>query len=88
MMEDDVESEVLDDSMNSVILNSSLNRSGLSRNTKEYSDKNVQTKTVYQERPKISKIRDCTNAVKSTCVNLSVKCNMSAKVSRVAVETV
>ena len=28
--EDDVESEVLDDSMNTVILNSSLNRSGLS----------------------------------------------------------
>ena len=67
IMEDDVESEVLDDSMNSVILNSSLNRSGLSRNTKEYSDKNVQTATVYQERPKISKIRDCTNAVNYLC---------------------
>ena len=37
IMEDDGESEVLDDSMNSVILNSSLNRSGLSRHTKEYS---------------------------------------------------
>ena len=37
IMEDDVESEVLDDSMNIVILNSSLNRSGLSRHTKEYS---------------------------------------------------
>ena len=46
-MEDDIESEVLDDSMNSVILNSSLNCSGLSHNTKEYSDKNVQTETVY-----------------------------------------
>ena len=42
IMEDDVKSEVLDDSVNSVILNSSLNRSWLSRNTKEYSDKNVQ----------------------------------------------
>ena len=41
-MEDDVESEVLDDSMNSVILNLSLNRSGLSCSTKKYSDKNVQ----------------------------------------------
>ena len=41
-MEDDVESEVLDDSMNSVILNSSLNRSRLSCSTKKYSDKNVQ----------------------------------------------
>ena len=30
MAENDVESEVLDDSMNTVILNSSLNRSGLS----------------------------------------------------------
>ena len=87
-MDDDVESEVLDDSMNSTILNSSLNRSGLSRNTKEYSDKNVQTETVHQERPKIRKICDCTNAVKTTCVNLSVKCNMSAEMSRVAVQTV
>ena len=42
IMEDDVKSEVLDDSANSVILNSSLNHSGLSRNSKEYSDKNVQ----------------------------------------------
>ena len=42
IMEGDVESEVLDDSMNSVILNSSLNRSGLSCSTKKYSDKNVQ----------------------------------------------
>ena len=54
-MDDDVESEVLDNSMNSTILISSLNRSGLSRNTKEYSDKNVQTETVHQERPKIRK---------------------------------
>ena len=53
IMEDDVESEVLDDSMNSVILNWSLNCSGLSRNTKEYCDKNVKTETFYQERPKI-----------------------------------
>ena len=60
IMEDDVESEVLDDSMNSVILNSSLNRSGLSRNAKEYSGRNVQTETVYQERPKIRNIRHCT----------------------------
>ena len=88
IVEDDVESEVLDDSMNSVILNSSLNRSGLSRNAKEYSGRNVQTETVYQERPKIRKIRHCTNAVKTTCVNLSVKCNMSAEMSRVAVRTV
>ena len=88
IMEDDVESEVLDDSMNSVILNSSLNRSGLSRNTKEYSHKNVQTEAVYQERPKIRKICDCTNAVKTTRVNLSVKCNMSPEMSRVSVQTV
>ena len=88
IMEDDVESEVLDDSMNSVILKSSLNCSGLPRNTKEYSDKNVHTETVYQERPKIRKIRDCRNAAKTTCVNLSVKCNMSTEMSRVAVQTV
>ena len=88
IMEGDVESEVLDDSMNSVILNSSLNRSGLSRNTKEYSHKNVQTEAVYQERPKIRKICDCTNAVKTTRVNLSVKCNMSPEMSRVSVQTV
>ena len=88
IMEDDVESEVLDDSMNSVILNSSLNCSGLSHNTKKYSEKNVQTETVYQEQPKIHKICDCTNAVKTTCANLSVKCNMSAEMSRVAVQTV
>ena len=88
IMEGDVESEVLDDSMNRVILNSSLNCSGLSRNTKEYSHKNVQTEAVYQERPKIRKICDCTNAVKTTRVNLSVKCNMSAEMSRVPVQTV
>ena len=87
-MEDDVESEVLDDLMNSIILNSSLNHPGLSRNTKEYSDKNVQTETVYQERPKDCKIRDCKNAVKTTYMNLSVKCNMSAEISRVALQTV
>ena len=46
--------------MNSFILNSSLNYSELSGNT-------VQTETVYQEQPKIPKIRDCTNAVKTTC---------------------
>ena len=77
--------------MNSVILNSSLNRSGLSHNTKEYSDKNVQTETydkhMCRQKHKIRKIRDCTNAVKTTCVNLSVKCNMSAEMSRVAVQT-
>ena len=88
IMEGDVESEVLDDSMNRVILNSSLNCSRLSRNTKEYSHKNVQTEAVYQERPKIRKICDCTNAVKTTRVNLSVKCNMSAEMSRVPVQTV
>ena len=44
IMVDDAESEVLDDSMNSAILSSILNRSGLSRNTKEYSDRNVQQK--------------------------------------------
>ena len=32
-------------------------------------------------------IRKCTNARKTTCVNLSVKCNMSAEMSRVAVQT-
>ena len=87
-MEDDVESEVLDDSMNIVILNSSLNYSGLSHNTKEYSGKKVQTETVYQEQSKIRKICDCTNTVKTTCVNLSVKCNMLAEISRVAVQSV
>ena len=88
IMEEDANNEALDDSMNSVILNSSLNRSGISRNTKEHSDKSVQTETVYEERPKIRKIRDCTNAVKTACVNLSVKCNISAEMSRVAVQTV
>ena len=50
IMEDDVETEVLDDSMKCFLI-SNLNRSGVSRNTKEYSDKNVQTEKVYQERP-------------------------------------
>ena len=87
IMEDDVESEVLDDSIK-CFLNSNLNRSGVSGNTKEYSDKNVQTEKVYQERTKICKIRDCTNAAKTTCVNLSVKCDMSAEMSRVYVQTI
>ena len=43
---------------------------------------------MYQERPKIRKVCDCTNAVKTACVNLSVECNMSAEISRVDVHTV
>ena len=43
---------------------------------------------MYQERPKIRKVCDCTNAVKTACVNLSVECNMSAEISRVDVQTV
>ena len=74
--------------MNSIVLNSSLNHSGLSCNTKEYSDKNVQIETIYLQRPEIRKIRDCTNAVKTTCLNLSVKCNMFAEMSRIAVQIV
>ena len=48
----------------------------------------MQTEIVYQERPEIRKIRHYLNAVKTTCVNLSVKCNMFAEMSRVAVQTV
>ena len=69
-------------------LNTSLNRSGLARDTKQYAVKEVQTEYLVQEQPKIRKIRDCTDGVKSTCVELSVKCNISAEMSRTAVQTV
>ena len=43
---------------------------------------------MYQNRPQIRKLYCSTNEVKSTCVNVSVNCNISAEISRTAVQTV
>ena len=43
---------------------------------------------MFQNRPQIRKMHDCTNEVKSTCINVSVNCNISAEMSRTTVQTV
>ena len=71
-----------------VLVNSSLNRSNLSRDTTQYIEQFTQTESDNQHQPKIRKIRDCTDANKSTCVNVSMNCNLSAKMSRGAAQSV
>ena len=68
-------------------INVSLNRSGLTRNCASSVDSSTQTEFVVN-RPKIRKVRDCSNAIKSTCAEVSVKCNISTDCSRIAVQTV
>ena len=71
-------------------LNTSVNRSGLSRSTVCTVDAAVQFEgedAVVQ--PKIrSGARNCTNSIKPTCAEVSVKCNISTECSRIAVQMV
>ena len=71
-----------------VLMNSSLNHSGLARDTNLYVEKHTQTESIHVDQPKIRRIRDCTNNVKLACVNVSVNCNLSTEMSRVAVQSV
>ena len=62
-------------------LNCSLNRSGLTRITVETVDDETQTDACkISNWPKIRKVCDCTYEIKSTCVEVSVKCNVSAAI--------
>ena len=63
--------------------NMSQSRSGLKR----YSD-NVSSLQVQNPRPKIRKVRDCTDDIKSTCVQVSVNCGLSANMAILAVKIV
>ena len=73
----------------SAMLKISCNRSVLARSTVTVVEKETQTDLQeFTARPKIRKVRDCTSDVKSTCAEVSVKCNVSAQMSRVAVQTV
>ena len=75
-------------SQSSNFLISSINCSGLSQDTRKLSVKEIQREFMFQNRSQIRKVRDCTNEVKSTCVNVSVNCNISTETSETAVQTV
>ena len=65
-------------------LDVSLNRSGTVRSTKCTENKGVQVSSRHP-RPKIRNGRNCTFRSKSACARVSVRCNISAELSREAV---
>ena len=73
-------------------LDTSLNRSGLARKTLCANDAAVQCEVGDVDaigRPKIrTEARNCTNAIKSTCGEVSVKCYISTECSRIAIKAV
>ena len=75
-------------SHSSSFLTSSINRPGFSQDTRQLTVKEIHAEFVQQNRPQIWKVHVPTNEVKSACVSVSVNCNMSAKTSRKAGETV
>ena len=50
------------------LMKSSLNRSGLSCDTNQYTEHFKQTESDNQHQPKIRKIHNCTDTIKSTCI--------------------
>ena len=68
-------------------LDMSLNRSGYVCNTVIAVDVGLQFDSSVV-RPRIHKIRDCTNEIKSACAEVFVKCNISTQASRIAAQTV
>lgn len=71
-----------------ILNNTSLNRSGRSRSTRQKVDKGVQTDLKF-DLPKIRvNTKICTDQVKSTCASVSTKCEMSIETVRLAVKTV
>ena len=68
-------------------LDVSLNRSGNARSTASTIDFGVQHDST-GARPKIRKMGNCTSKIKSTCTEVSVKCNISSQASLVAVQMV
>ena len=75
-------------SQSSSFLTSSVNRSGFSEDNRQLSVKETQTEFIQQSRPQMRRVCDCTNEVKSTCVNVSVNFNISDEMSGTAVQTV
>ena len=71
---------------NSSLNNTSLNRSGVSRITISTNEVSVQTETSL-EKPQIRMNRKCTEAIKSTCAQVSTTCGLSVEMARVAVQT-
>ena len=68
--------------------NVSLNRSGLCRiNTVDVHDASTQT-DAYYDQPQIRLVQNCTEDVKSICVEVSVKCCISAQNSITSVQMV
>ena len=66
-------------------LNMSSNRSGHVRNVKGSTDIGVQVDSPTPQ-PKIRKLRDCTDKIKSACSEISVKCNISSETARLATQ--
>ena len=51
------------------LMKSSLNRSGLSSDTNQYTEHFQQTESDNQHEPKIRKICNCTDTIKSICIS-------------------
>lgn len=82
--DDDIEAEFDDTAVEG--LDTSTTRSGLRRIPTE--EKEVQTTFVYENKPPIRGVRDCTMQIKNACVKVSVKCGISTTMAAVAVQTV
>ena len=84
IMEVDVEPSV-STSHDASTSNISLNRSGLPRLTVNHSDFSVQC--CLSSRPSVRLVRNCTDTIKNTLCEISVKCNLSLETSRLAFKT-
>ena len=67
-------------------LNTSVNRSGLSRMTIPTCDASVQTEDIIVQ-PKIRLHRKYIESIKSTCNQVSTACGLSVEMARIAVQT-
>ena len=67
-------------------LDTSVTRSGLRRTVTE--EKETHTTFMYEQKPPVRGIRDCTTQVKNACVKVSVKCGISTYMATVACQAV
>ena len=75
----------------SVILNSSVNRSGLVRSNPSSMEASVQTDNPQPDRPLLCDVKNdriCTEAIKSACAMVSSTCGVSNEMSRKIVQIV
>ena len=83
--------EPLDDPTPSAVtdnqLNLSITRSGAGRSTASTGNFSMQIDSP-GNCPSIRMVRNCTNKIKATCAEVSVRCNVSNEVSRICVQTV